>query len=404
MIVTLPTQKLLQRDQPYGLRKALAGKIQGITMANVPDITPTRTGWAIVPADLATRDILAEGSKEKTLSTLGAVAAGISEEWFTYFVPRVPVVVYGLEGPVTVDQNMVREEVLAKAGVSPVRAEPARLGVNEMTREQTWIIYFTRRVSPFHIFERYCIARLKAKKMPLKVHTEGCQGWCNPAKCNRARRCNNCGRAESQHVGPMGESCEHPARCANCFGPFKAGHDRCAATPTRKGEGLVKLSAKELKKVREAGIRLTKKARSDAASTASNVQSSPSASSSLPGGSGLASGIQSREDSPSTSSSQLSSYLGKRKGGEVISQYEARGSIPNSSQPTPSAIPETPLGTQAGAPGKRTRGNGLEPGALNKKTLSDKGRGRSTNAFASLLSQGNSDGSVDVDMDNSTSS
>ena len=44
VLVRLPTDKQLNRDQPYILRSILATRINRITLINVPDITLTRTG------------------------------------------------------------------------------------------------------------------------------------------------------------------------------------------------------------------------------------------------------------------------------------------------------------------------------------------------------------------------
>ncbi|KAI2601776.1 hypothetical protein GGR54DRAFT_627111 [Hypoxylon sp. NC1633] len=43
--------------------------------------------------------------------------------------------------------------------------------------------------------------------------------------------------------------------CANCKGPFQAGHDGCAAAPKRVDGRLIKPSRKELQKIRKAGAR-----------------------------------------------------------------------------------------------------------------------------------------------------
>lgn len=58
LLVTLDTEALLKRAEPYALRDALVKRIGNITMADIPSITAIITGWAITPADSTIRDLL----------------------------------------------------------------------------------------------------------------------------------------------------------------------------------------------------------------------------------------------------------------------------------------------------------------------------------------------------------
>lgn len=59
VLVTLPSTLLLgAREEAYLLRKRLVEQVNGLTMARILVISPTRTGWALFPADLAARDLL----------------------------------------------------------------------------------------------------------------------------------------------------------------------------------------------------------------------------------------------------------------------------------------------------------------------------------------------------------
>lgn len=71
----------------------------------------------------------------------------------------------------------------------------------------------------------------------------------------------------------MDANCTVSAKCANCLGPFKAGHNNCPAAPVRKGGKAVRRSKKELRSIRAAGIRATQAARQ--ASLGSSSPSSP---------------------------------------------------------------------------------------------------------------------------------
>jgi len=49
---------LLERPEPFALKQELCAKISGLTLAAIPTITPTRTGWAITASDLTIKDCL----------------------------------------------------------------------------------------------------------------------------------------------------------------------------------------------------------------------------------------------------------------------------------------------------------------------------------------------------------
>jgi hypothetical protein len=63
LLVTVEKRALLSRPEPFALRQELC-KATGLSLANIPQIAPTRTRWAITPADLTTRDLLT--SQENT--------------------------------------------------------------------------------------------------------------------------------------------------------------------------------------------------------------------------------------------------------------------------------------------------------------------------------------------------
>jgi hypothetical protein len=57
LFVTVEKRALLSRPEPFALRQELY-KATGLSLANIPQIAPTRTRWAITLADLTTRDLL----------------------------------------------------------------------------------------------------------------------------------------------------------------------------------------------------------------------------------------------------------------------------------------------------------------------------------------------------------
>src|SRR5204862_2903913 len=113
------------------------------------------------------------------------------------------------------------------------------------------------------------------KKSAITRHDPGCQSFCNPAKCTRYARCSVCSTRIDQHIGPSGANCTEKARCANCHGPFPAGHDFCPAAPRRKNGKIVKPTKKELDLVCHHGDRefqATNTSNAPAESTPQNTQ------------------------------------------------------------------------------------------------------------------------------------
>ncbi|RAL64782.1 hypothetical protein DID88_001379 [Monilinia fructigena] len=120
---------LLNRPEPFILRQSLAKQIDGLTLASIPSITPTATGWAINPSDIATRDILlTQENAEVTKRTLSAYSLEIPVTWFNYAVTNVPTGFHNLIGGMTLtDASLVSEEALAQTHQHPssIRRPPS---------------------------------------------------------------------------------------------------------------------------------------------------------------------------------------------------------------------------------------------------------------------------------------
>ncbi|RAL58010.1 hypothetical protein DID88_006687 [Monilinia fructigena] len=121
-------QTLLNRPEPFILRQSLAKQIDGLTLASIPSITPTATGWAINPSDIATRDILlTQENAEVTKRTLSAYSLEIPVTWFNYAVTNVPTGFHNLIGGMTLtDASLVSEEALAQTHQHPGFCNPSR--------------------------------------------------------------------------------------------------------------------------------------------------------------------------------------------------------------------------------------------------------------------------------------
>jgi len=272
---------LLERPEPFALRRELCAKISGLTLAAIPTITPTRTGWAITASDLTTRDrLLAQENSEILLRTLDGTSVKQPEIWHNYAVPGVPITIHSLVGPVTNTAELITEEVIAQTKKRPVSCRPSRHGANPLTGKITWIVSFLEPVRPFRIFNASDLAKAIHKNPAIARHNPGCQGYCNPAKCTRYARCPHCSSRTDQHIGPSGENCAEAARCANCHGPHPAKHENCPAAPKRRGGKLIKLTKKELDAVRRHGdkqFRDAQKPTTDTASLTRDTQPRPQA-------------------------------------------------------------------------------------------------------------------------------
>lgn len=249
LLITIEPTALLNRPEPFALRRELATKIPGISLASVPLVTPTKTGWAITPADLSTRDLL-QANAEILLRIFNGTTVKRPETWYNYAVPGVPSSFRGLEGGLVHTAELVTDEAIAQTTETPVNCRPSRHGPNPATGRTTWIISFLAPVQPFRLFNTSEMSKPIDKKPAIARHDPGCQGFCNPAKCTRHARCSCCGTRNDQHPGPSSANCTAKARCANCHGPFPAGHSHCPAAPRRKDGKIIKPTKKELNKIR----------------------------------------------------------------------------------------------------------------------------------------------------------
>jgi hypothetical protein len=257
LLVPVEPSALLQRPEPFALRQELCARIPGLTLALIPTITPTRTGWAINPSDLTTRDLLTTQENTKTiLQVLHGTAVKQPEVWYNYAVPGVPATMHQLiGGTIAITAKLVAEEVEAQTKQSPASCRPSRHGANPLTGKITWIASFLSPVRPFRLFNTSELSKAIDKKPAITRHDPGCQGFCNPAKCIRYARCNVCSTRLDQHEGPSGINCTGKARCANCHGPFPAGHDLCPAAPVRRNGKTFRLTKKEVDAIRRHGDR-----------------------------------------------------------------------------------------------------------------------------------------------------
>lgn len=250
----LSEERLLSRPDPYVARTTLARGLAtiGITAQDIPDITAIRTGWAIRPASAGVRDkLMAPENRLRVQQLLNAEKVELPVLWYSYALSGIPATFSSYDGNGSVNTAaIIDDEVHIQTGRRPVDCHPSRRGPDLATGMTTWVISFEEPVPPFRLFSGQRRSVLIKKQPKIELHNPGCQGYCNTRRCNRHARCNNCSKSLDNH--PEGP-CTAPSRCANCRGPFPAGHNGCPARPAIKNGKIQKLTKRELQSVRRTG-------------------------------------------------------------------------------------------------------------------------------------------------------
>jgi hypothetical protein len=243
---------------PFAIRRLIASTLK-LDPSRIPDASKTNTGYSVLTKDSATRDLLLDtDNAAEVLRACGGVQISAPEHWHRYAVKEVP---SGAWDPVSRTYNpltldMVYEETRVQAGATPRDIKQSRHGANKVSGRSTYIISFLEPVGPFRLFSSSERSKPMNKKPMLQFDHRGCQGYCNPAKCTRAKRCYNCGdRADVHDPAYVNETCPSHERCANCYGPDASSHSDCPAKPTWKDERWTFLSRKARATVRAQGNR-----------------------------------------------------------------------------------------------------------------------------------------------------
>ncbi|RAL60100.1 hypothetical protein DID88_000725 [Monilinia fructigena] len=249
-------EALLSETSPFLLRLRIKKAVTGITLTEIPFLQRNNTGWTLRCSSSASREeIMKTENVERILKTLHATSMRRLEKWFMYAVPQVPHDFYHIEGaPAPMPTELIKEEITAQTGKQPINYRLARSGVNPITKRATWIVGFNTAVSRFRLFNSSSYSVLLDKPREIQLHSTGCLGYCNPFTCNRAPRCSTCGKLNTEHEGRLvHQQCTRAAQCANCHGPFRAGHSNCPAAPRVYAKRRIVLTAKELAAVRAVG-------------------------------------------------------------------------------------------------------------------------------------------------------
>ncbi|KAL8366687.1 hypothetical protein RB595_010512 [Gaeumannomyces hyphopodioides] len=254
----------LDKREPFALRHKTSEAV-GVSLADIPAVMRTPTEWAIRPANATIKAKLLEPPMQEEIKKIfDATSITVPQKWYNYAVPDVPRTIHTPWGgePLDVPQY-IKEEVKIQSGLEPVDCKPSRHGHNVETGTATWIISFLQPAPRlFSLFGTSGKSRLVVKKPKIELHASGCQGYCDARRCVRPKRCGCCSR--DIHEG----DCSDPPKCANCCGPFPAGHTGCPAAPRVENNEVVRLSQRKLRDVRKHGQGRYKKALEAAAEAA----------------------------------------------------------------------------------------------------------------------------------------
>jgi len=265
IFIAVPAETRLQKPSPFAVRQAICGKIPGLTLDNIPRASAIKTGWAITPATKTIRDELL--SKEKQTLMMQAVdgkSVRIPEQWLNYAVQSVPSSYRTYGGTdVLITKKLVEEEAQSQTGKTPVDCRTSRFGPDDQGRI-TWIISYRQPVRAFRLFGTSEYSKEIRKQPAILHHEDGCQGYCNLRRCTKATRCIQCGTRRDKHDNvPFGDKCTNDEKCANCYGPHRAGEHGCPAKPRRISGKIVRLTKSELTTIRRIGLQSTQRLRTE---------------------------------------------------------------------------------------------------------------------------------------------
>jgi hypothetical protein len=91
----------------------------------IPRVLQVRSGWAVLTADITTRDLLVQRQTERA-TDLGAAAIETRQEWFIYLVSDYPCKLTDLYGNEADSDAAVDEEVEIQTRQKPVNIRPVR--------------------------------------------------------------------------------------------------------------------------------------------------------------------------------------------------------------------------------------------------------------------------------------
>ncbi|KAK2685458.1 hypothetical protein QWA68_015704 [Fusarium oxysporum] len=109
VFIRLDAEAPARAHNDYAIRAHISRKL-GVDPRKIPRVLQVRSGWAVLAADITTRDLLVQRQTEWA-PDLGAVAIETRQEWFTYLVSDYPRKLTDLYGNEADSDAAVDEEI-----------------------------------------------------------------------------------------------------------------------------------------------------------------------------------------------------------------------------------------------------------------------------------------------------
>ncbi|KAH7460517.1 hypothetical protein FOMA001_g19568 [Fusarium oxysporum f. sp. matthiolae] len=230
VFIRLDAEAPARAHNDYAIRAHISRKL-GVDPRKIP------SGWAVLAADITTRDLLVQRQTEWA-PDLGAIAVEIRQEWFTYLVSDYPRKLTDLYGNEADSDAAVDEEIEIQTGQKPVNIRPARHQPdNPLTK--TLLVSFLEPVKKYwRLFSSRPARLIKKTDRPRQCNV--CLDYHPSRTCHRLPLCKRCGKAAGHDSG----DCTDPEQCANCLGPHSANFADCPARP-KKVHGVFRRLTKE---------------------------------------------------------------------------------------------------------------------------------------------------------------
>ncbi|KAG7408661.1 hypothetical protein Forpe1208_v012330 [Fusarium oxysporum f. sp. rapae] len=236
VFIRLDAEAPARAHNDYAIRVHISRKL-GVDPRKIPRVLQVRSGWAVLAADITTRDLLVQRQTEWA-PDLGAAAVETRQEWFTYLVSDYPRKLTDLYGNEADSDAAVEEEIEIQTGQKPVNIRPARHQPdNPLTK--TLLVSFLEPVKKYwRLFSSRPARLIKKTDRPRQCNV--CLDYHPSRTCHRLPLCKRCGKAAGHDSG----DCTAPEQCANCLGPHSANFADCPARP-KKVHGVFRRLTKE---------------------------------------------------------------------------------------------------------------------------------------------------------------
>ncbi|KAG6979060.1 Retrovirus-related Pol polyprotein from type-1 retrotransposable element R1 [Fusarium oxysporum f. sp. conglutinans] len=236
VFIRLDAEAPARAHNDYAIRAHISRKL-GVDPRKIPRVLQVRSGWAVLAADITTRDLLVQRQTEWA-PDLGAAAVETRQEWFTYLVSDYPRKLTDLYGNEVDSDAAVEEEIEIQTGQKPVNIRPARHQPdNPLTK--TLLVSFLEPVKKYwRLFSSRPARLIKKTDRPRQCNV--CLDYHRSCTCHRLPLCKRCGKVAGHDSG----DCTAPEQCANCLGPHSANFADCPARP-KKVHGVFRRLNKE---------------------------------------------------------------------------------------------------------------------------------------------------------------